>query len=166
MIKAITLHSRLLYHPLSSLFAKPEKGTIFAKLKKIISTVSSDNNPMSELIKHSEMHVLFEPCATAVDVIISNDELALNEEQELLEKIDNTTMLLIYTDASKQHDEVAAAMTIMTKAGDEFRWEDYGMYLGQKYSVYHGELLAIQLALKILVDISPSSKQITLFTDN
>ncbi|CAF4566339.1 unnamed protein product, partial [Didymodactylos carnosus] len=126
MIKAITLHSRLLYHPLSALFEKPEKGTIFAKLKEIISTVSSDNNPMSELIKHSEMHVLFEPCATAVDVIISNDELALNEEQELLEKIDNTTMLLIYTDASKQHDEVAAAVTIMTKAGDEFRWEDYG----------------------------------------
>ncbi|CAF1199353.1 unnamed protein product [Didymodactylos carnosus] len=165
MIKAITLHSRLLYHPLSALFEKPETGTIFAKLKEIISTVSSDNNPMSKLIKHSEMHVLSEPCATAVDVIISNDELALNKEQELLEKIDNTTMLLIYTDASKQHDEVAAAVMIMTTAGDEFRWEDYGMCLGQKYSVYYGELLAIQLALKILVDI-PSSKQITLFTDN
>ncbi|CAF1587797.1 unnamed protein product, partial [Didymodactylos carnosus] len=61
---------------------------------------------------------------TAVDVIISNDEVALNEGQELLEKIDNTTMLLINTDASKQHDEVAVVITAMTKAGDEFKWKD------------------------------------------
>ncbi|CAF4454590.1 unnamed protein product, partial [Didymodactylos carnosus] len=52
-----------------------------------------------------------------VDVIISNDELSLNEAQELLESFDDTTMLLIYTDASKQHDKIAAAVTTMTKVG-------------------------------------------------
>ncbi|CAF4472157.1 unnamed protein product [Didymodactylos carnosus] len=43
MIKVITLHARRLYHPLSALFEKPEKGTIFAELKEIISTVRCDN---------------------------------------------------------------------------------------------------------------------------
>ncbi|CAF0954993.1 unnamed protein product [Didymodactylos carnosus] len=33
--------------------------------------------------------------------------------QDLLEKIDNTTMLLIYTDASKQYDEVTAVVQIL-----------------------------------------------------